>query len=211
MGFRDIGRLLRNGFVGDHVTEKGVDVQPSRTVGQSSAEWQPLERLISVLNASAGLPDETGEPPSRHQVLREALEPYVDVGLDDDALDAVAAAAEELRPLVALRDVDEAARALNSVFEQSAAQPRLTNHTGTTWHLHVDPPAFSWRTWFLASSGLALALLLSERGRIAWGLCEATNCGRAFLDQGRGGGRRYCSTACSTRSRVAAHRSRQRQ
>ncbi|MEJ8645586.1 CGNR zinc finger domain-containing protein [Streptomyces sp. MS1.HAVA.3] len=64
--------------------------------------------------------------------------------------------------------------------------------------------------WFLASGALALAHLVTEYGRIAWGACAAEGCGRFFLATGPGSVRRYCSTSCATRARVAAHRRRRR-
>ncbi len=180
----------------------------------SSEGWQPLRRLVDVLNAHprpAGSSSET-DSEADLDAVRSALRPHTqDVGrYDDEALIEIYRAAERLRPVVATRDVGEAARTLNTVFAESAGVPRLSGHDGSAWHLHVDGPRFSWHTWFLASSAFGLALLLSQRGGIAWGVCAASGCARAFLDEGRGGGRIYCSSRCATRSRVAAHRTRQR-
>ncbi|MFJ8098587.1 CGNR zinc finger domain-containing protein [Streptomyces griseofuscus] len=70
---------------------------------------------------------------------------------------------------------------------------------------HRDPAR-----WLLSTAALALALWLGERGYCAWGRCAAPGCDRCFIDTGRRAPRRYCSTRCGTRVRVAAHRDRGR-
>jgi predicted RNA-binding Zn ribbon-like protein len=64
----------------------------------------------------------------------------------------------------------------------------------------------SWAQWFLASSCLALAVLLAERQAPPARLCASPSCGKPFVNVGRGSARRYCSPGCGTRERVAAHR-----
>ncbi|MET9960540.1 CGNR zinc finger domain-containing protein [Streptomyces sp. NPDC006326] len=121
-------------------------------------------------------------------------------------------AAARMAALLAETDEDRAAHALNALFAQYATRPRLTRHDGHAWHLHVDRgEGAGWGAWFLASGALALSGLLTEHGRIAWGTCAAEGCGRLFLAAGPGSARRYCSSACATRARVAAHRRRRRE
>ncbi|MFD0265666.1 CGNR zinc finger domain-containing protein [Streptomyces sp. NPDC127106] len=127
-----------------------------------------------------------------------------------DATD-LRAAARRMADLLAEPDEDRAAEALNALFARYATRPRLTRHDGHPWHLHVDRgDEAGWGEWFLASGALALAQLLTEHGRIAWGACAAASCGRLFLGGGPGSARRYCSGTCATRERVAAHRRRKR-
>ena len=89
-----------------------------------------------------------------------------------------------------------------------AHPPRLTTRGGGSgWHLHADSSDDApWAEWFLTSSCLALAVLLAERQAPPGGFCQSPSCGRPFVNVGRGSARRYCSTACGTRERVAAHR-----
>ncbi len=122
------------------------------------------------------------------------------------------AAARRMAEVLAESDEDRAAQAVNALFEECATRPRLTRHDGHPWHLHVDRgEGAGWGDWFLASGALALAQLLTEHGRIAWGACAAEGCGRFFLATGPGSARRYCSGTCATRARVAAHRRRKRE
>jgi predicted RNA-binding Zn ribbon-like protein len=106
-------------------------------------------------------------------------------------------------------DTDRAALALNALLAEYAAPPRLSRHDGHPWHLHADRGDDApWDEWLIASSALALARILSEHGRAAWGECDAPGCSRLYLGTGPGSPRRYCSARCSSRARVAAHRRR---
>ncbi|MFJ9344068.1 CGNR zinc finger domain-containing protein [Streptomyces sp. NPDC101733] len=121
------------------------------------------------------------------------------------------AAAARMALVLAETDEERAAGALNALLEECGTRPRLTRHDGHPWHLHVDRgDGAAWGDWYLASGALALAQLLTEYGRLAWGACAAGGCGRLFLGTGPGSARRYCSGACATRERVAAHRRRKR-
>jgi hypothetical protein len=117
-------------------------------------------------------------------------------------------AALELREVFAAPDTAAAAKALNRLFTKYASPPRLTAHDADFgWHLHVDAADDGpWGAWFVTSSALALAGLLAERQGPPGGLCASPSCGRPFAHLGGGSPRRYCSTRCATRERVAAHR-----
>ena len=59
-----------------------------------------------------------------------------------------------------------------------------------------------------STTAFALATLVSEYGVDRHGVCAAEGCERVFADTSRNAARRYCSSACSNRSAVAAHRAR---
>lgn len=180
---------------------------------ESAEGFSVARRLIDLAEAVRATPDlpraglaellaAHGERPAD---LTEAAFP-------EEAAAELRAAARRMGEVLAEGDADRAAEALNALFEECATRPRLTRHDGHPWHLHVDRgEEAGWGDWFLASGALALARLLSEYGRIAWGACAAEGCGRYFLATGPGSVRRYCSTACAGRSRVAAHRRRKRE
>ena len=149
--------------------------------------WDERAELIAVLRAH-------GEP-----------EP---VEISDTDLAALRRAALGLREVFAAGDVAAAAEQINALLAAHADPPRLTNHGGEYgWHLHVDrDDDVPWAQWFLASSCLALSVLLAERQAPPAGLCASHSCGKPFVNVGRGATRRFCSAACGTRERVAAHR-----
>lgn len=126
-------------------------------------------------------------------------------GLDDERA-ALDLAISELRGVLELTDRDEAAAGLNDLMARHASAPRLERHDGWDWHLHVERDD-RWAPWLVASAALDLALRLASRGALPWGVCDGHDCANVFIDQGRGGRRRYCSTRCATRERVRKHRS----
>ena len=115
---------------------------------------------------------------------------------------------DQLHGALALRSADEVALLLNQFLLRHAAAPRLSAHDGTPWHLEVTRSHASWADWLAATSAFALAVLLSDRGAIAWGVCGASGCDRVYVDVGPGRRRRTCSSTCATRLRVARHRAR---
>jgi hypothetical protein len=85
---------------------------------------------------------------------------------------------------------------------------RLTSHGGhAPWHPHLDRDDDGpWGEWFLASSCMALTVLIWDRQRPPGGVCASPSCRNVYLTQGSGPVRRYCSRRCATRERVAAYR-----
>ena len=152
-------------------------------------------------------PASFSDPAAVIEVLRAHGEPEpIEISAAD--LDSLRRAAVELRGVFTAGDAAGAAAQLNRLLDRHAQPPRLTAHGGASgWHLHVDGSDDApWDQWFLTSSCLALAVLLAERQAPPGGLCASASCGRPFVNVGRGTGRRYCSVACGTRERVAAHR-----
>ncbi|WP_243774892.1 CGNR zinc finger domain-containing protein [Actinomadura barringtoniae] len=153
--------------------------------------------LINCLNDGGSVVD----------VLREhgEAEP-IEVSAAD--LTEMRAAAVKLRKVFAAEDVDAAAAALNELLARNAGWLRLTSHHGRTpWHPHLDRDDDApWGEWFLASSCLALTVLVWDRQRPPGGVCASPTCQNVYITQGSGLPKRYCSRRCATRERVAAHR-----
>jgi predicted RNA-binding Zn ribbon-like protein len=166
--------------------------------------------MLAVLLPWAGNRLSPGRPGERDAVI-EVLEAHGEpapVQISPAQLDSLRDAALELREVFTAADVATAADRINGLLAGRAHPPRLTSHGGVSgWHLHVDSSDDApWGEWFLTSSGLALAVLLAERQAPPAGICASPTCGRPFVNVGRGSARRYCSPACGTRERVAAHR-----
>lgn len=170
--------------------------------------FRPAHRLIDLANLARREPDADRERVAA--VLADHGETPTDLATltDTDAVQ-LRELANRLGELLAETDVDTCAAALNALLAEHTTRPRLSNHDGHSWHLHVER-AEDWACWLAASGALALAQLLSQRGRIAWGECAASGCRTLFLDDGPGSTRRYCSTTCGNRARVAEHRARHR-
>ncbi len=135
------------------------------------------------------------------------------------AQDAPAAAAPAPAPAAPTRGDPGASRAtradvvaeqVNRLLDRAQTPPRLSNHDGTAWHLHITADEAPWADWLAAVAGLGLARLLAEDGVARLGRCAAASCRRAFAGGLRNHPRRYCSPACANRARVAAFRARRR-
>ena len=174
--------------------------------------FEPARRLVDLANAVRAEPEVSRDALAgllaRHGEAPEDL--TVQAFSAVDAADLRAAAVRIIDVLIEA-DPDRAAEAINTLLAECGARPHLSRHDGHAWHLHVDRgDDAGWADWFLASSALALAQILSEQSGPAWGECAATDCRTLFLDIGPGAARRFCSTTCASRTRVAAHRSRKK-
>lgn len=165
---------------------------------------QRAAEILTVLRTDA--------PGQREQViavLRAHSEPEP-IEITETDLTELRQAAGELLAVFTAAGTAEAAERLNRLLAAHARPPRLTTHDGQAgWHVHVDSRDDApWGEWFLTSSCLALSLLLAERQAPPAGICASPSCGKPFVNTGRGSTRHYCSPACGTRERVAAHRAR---
>ncbi|MFJ1791839.1 CGNR zinc finger domain-containing protein [Kitasatospora griseola] len=185
-------------YIADVPTTPAATDPPLRPSVLTSAQ-----RAAAVINAFTGDP----APADLAAILRAHGEPDpVDLTAED--VHALRTAAALLREVFVAPDTDGAATALNRLLHERTDPLRLTAHGGATgWHPHLDHDDDApWDEWLIASSCLALAVLLWERGRPPGGSCAASRCGNVYLTQGSGIERRYCSRRCATRERVAAHR-----
>jgi hypothetical protein len=172
------------------------------------AVYEAAERAAAMLDVLRPGSERDGDQRAR---LAEVLREHGEAGpieISPADLAALRAAAATLYEVFAASDADEAAAKINALLAGRARALRLTSHDGQTgWHLHVDSDDDApWDEWFLTSSCLALAILLAERQQPPAGICASLSCGRPFVNTGRGSERKYCSVACGSRERVAAHR-----
>ncbi|WP_329561646.1 CGNR zinc finger domain-containing protein [Kitasatospora sp. NBC_01266] len=161
-------------------------------------------RTAALINVLAGEPPTAG---TVAKVLREHGEADP-IDLTEHDLAQLRAAALLLREVFAAEGVDGAADLLNRLLAEHTGRLRLSSHQGRSpWHPHLDTDDDApWAAWFLASSCLALTVLVWDRQRPPGGLCASPSCHQVHLALGSGPTRRYCSRRCATRERVAAHR-----
>ncbi|MFF4828408.1 CGNR zinc finger domain-containing protein [Streptomyces sp. NPDC001312] len=161
-------------------------------------------RTAALINALA---DDSPDPADVADVLR-AYGEAEPVDLTAGDVSGMRAAADLLREVFATEHADGAAAVLNRLLREHTGPLRLTSHGGSTpWHPHLDHDDNApWDEWLLASSCMALAVLLWDRQRPPGRVCTSLSCRNVFITQGSGPERRYCSRRCATRERVAAHR-----
>ncbi|GHE08294.1 CGNR zinc finger domain-containing protein [Streptomyces alanosinicus] len=180
----------------------------------ASGDWSTRHSVLTMARRTAALVNVLAEGPQGHAEpgrVAEVLRAYGERGpLDLACLDVTRMrdAADRLREVFAAEHADEAAAVLNRLLQAHTGPLRLSSHGGgTPWHPHVDRDDDApWDEWFLASSCLALTVLLWDRQLPPGRVCASAACPNVFITQGPGPERRYCSRRCATRERVAAHR-----
>lgn len=184
-----------------------------RPVSPPRDDWSGRHSVQAVARRAAALVSAlTREHPDPEEVVA-VLREYGEQGpldLTPEDLAEMRAAAVLLREVFTADGLDAAVAALNRLLREHAGPLRLTAHGGATpWHPHLDRDDDGpWGEWLLASSALALTVLVWDTQRPPGRLCAAHNCRQVFITQGAGPERRYCSRRCATRERVAAHRRR---
>jgi predicted RNA-binding Zn ribbon-like protein len=120
------------------------------------------------------------------------------------------ALAHELRAFFAdvhAGDIDSAAGRLNALLAKHPAHPHLAKEHGR-WRLHHHPVEAALVPMWTAICAEALARVIGTGQVARLGTCERPGCGRVFLDVSKNASRRFCSTTCQNRVKVAAFRRR---
>jgi predicted RNA-binding Zn ribbon-like protein len=117
----------------------------------------------------------------------------------------------EVFDAVAVHDVPRAAALLNPMLSAYPVRPRVTDHDGWPWHLHLAETAASAAEGYLATAAFGLAIAATEIGFERFGVCQSNGCHAVFLDSSSNLSRRYCTERCATRMNVAAYRARRRE
>ncbi|MFE2463190.1 CGNR zinc finger domain-containing protein [Streptomyces sp. NPDC059402] len=180
-------------------------------VSFNSTDWSTRHSVLTTARRTAALinalADECPDPTDIADVLR-AYGESDPIDLTPRDVAGMRAAAALLRQVFAAEHADEAAATLNRLLDDHTGPLRLTSHGGSTpWHPHLDHDDNApWDEWLLASSCMALTVLVWDRQRPPGRICASISCHNVFIAQGSGPERRYCSRRCATRERVAAHR-----
>ncbi|MFE2045541.1 CGNR zinc finger domain-containing protein [Streptomyces sp. NPDC059477] len=184
---------------------------PSSAESPPDADWSTRHSVLAMARRTAALLNVlTADDPTPDAVIA-VLRGHGEQGplaLTPEEVAGMRSAAGLLREVFAARGVDEGAAVLNRLLREHAGPLRLTAHGGgTPWHPHLDRDDDGpWDEWLLASSCLALTVLLWDHQRLPGRVCASPACGNVFIAHGSGPERRYCSRRCATRERVAAHR-----
>lgn len=124
-------------------------------------------------------------------------------------LDSIRRLRTDLHDVFMAQDAGQAADILNRILDAGGARPHLSLHGGPP-HLHFEPTGTDLASWMAVVTAMGVATVLADYGLERLGVCQADDCQDAFVDTSRNRSRRHCSTTCSNREHVAAHRRRQR-
>lgn len=96
---------------------------------------------------------------------------------------------------------------LNDLLKHSA-RPRISMHAGREPHFHFDPGDGPLAQWLAAATAMALGAVIVNHGYERFGSCGSSTCNDVYVDSSKNRSRRHCSSTCTTRENVAAHRRR---
>jgi predicted RNA-binding Zn ribbon-like protein len=126
-----------------------------------------------------------------------------------DAAERLALMAGAFRDVFTAGSAAQVADILNRLLRRYQTRPYLAGDVDEPIHLHfhgdAETPVESLGGEFAA----ALALVVDVYGHTRFGVCDARQCDRVYVDLTRNGSRRYCSEACTARAKMAAYRVRQ--
>jgi predicted RNA-binding Zn ribbon-like protein len=119
--------------------------------------------------------------------------------------------ADDLHRVFASPSRSAAADALNGLLKASCPVPRVRiDGAGDGYERSWTVEAMASLPAAPLTAACALALLDVLTGPWRFGLCEASGCADVYVDRSPGGRRRYCSSPCQNRTKVAAFRRRRR-
>jgi predicted RNA-binding Zn ribbon-like protein len=161
--------------------------------------------------------NEYGTEPRRE--ANEQLKPYPSLdslGKHDAALTSglseaqLVSVADDLHRVFASASREDAAQSLNDLLKDTRPEPRISVGGSSdgyeeSWRVHATLPS---DVPLKASCALMMMAVMSGSWR--FGVCEASCCVDVFVDRSPGGRRRYCSSLCQNRTKVAAFREKRR-
>jgi predicted RNA-binding Zn ribbon-like protein len=98
---------------------------------------------------------------------------------------------------------------INALLADYPSKPRLAGagEAGVTF----EPVADDAVGWVGASAAFGLAFLVAEHGISRIGICGASDCFDAYVDESKNSNKHYCSSGCARLESVRAFRRRKRQ
>lgn len=132
----------------------------------------------------------------------------IDMPVDEQDLAATLTLIDRWCEIVDTQGERPRAELLNRLLAEASAYPRMTNHTGTGWHLHYRDDHVPLADVLRALTSVGTALHLAHHGMHRIGRCALPECPDAYADTSRTGRQRYCSTRCANRDAVRRHRAR---
>lgn len=177
-----------------------------------------LDAAVALANAF-GAPERHGKPApemdaaAQDAAIAEALRLVTRLGppIDDDSRRRLTEGGARLYAALAMLvdgEYDRAAEAVNALLRATRAEPWLVRRGEEPWHLYFGDPGRETAERWLADLATAVAMLAGGDGLPRLRRCAADRCDLVFLDTTKPGTRRFCSTACQNRTKVAAYRAR---
>lgn len=125
-------------------------------------------------------------------------------------LDAIRALRARLAAVWDAGETAEVVDVVNELLREAHALPRLVDHDGWGWHLHLTPFDAPLVDRLGTEAAMAFADLIRSDELSRLRRCAADDCSAAYVDLSRNRSKRFCDTGnCANRTHVAAYRRRQ--
>jgi predicted RNA-binding Zn ribbon-like protein len=113
---------------------------------------------------------------------------------------------DRLRAVFAAADEDDARRHINALLTDFPTRPSLAGYgeRGVTF----APAGSDAVSWIGANAAIGLAFFVAERGLGRLGICGASTCADAFVDESKNSTKHCCSAKCTRLENVRAFRAR---
>lgn len=127
---------------------------------------------------------------------------------DIPRLVTVAAALRRCVDCLDVHDVKGAAEIVNDLLSTHGATPRMEHGPNEAWEVHYHPSTATPVDAHAVGYAIGIAQLIGQGQGVTHrlGICRAERCDRMYLDLSRNGSKRFCSSKCMTRTKVAAFR-----
>ena len=170
---------------------------------------RPVELAVLLVNTCQADGDQIAEADDLNQLLEGYRDLWEGVAQPPKAseLEAIYQLRDSLRTVMLSPDNATASGHVNTILSDYGAVPRVSMHNGEP-HLHFEPVNGTMTSWLGTTTAMGLAAVIVEDGVDRFGACNASDCDDVFVDTSRNRSRLNCSTTCSTREAVAAHRKR---
>lgn len=118
--------------------------------------------------------------------------------------------ADQLFEVFAAASDKERVEHLDALLSSSKPRPHL-EHNGRQHVVYWEATDSQAAAEAACALSLVNLVVEEERSRAPVGTCQAATCEDVFVDRSHARSRRYCSTKCQTRTKVAAFRARHRE
>lgn len=170
---------------------------------------RPVELAVLLVNTCQAGSDQMTDAGELDDLLESYRDLWEGVAQPPKAseLEAIHDLRTSLRMVMLSPDDSTASHHVNRILSDYGAVPRVSMHSGEP-HLHFEPINGTMTSWLGTTTAMGLAAVIVENGVDRFGACGSSDCDDVFVDTSRNRSRRHCSTTCSTREAVAAHRKR---
>lgn len=167
--------------------------------------YVPIEELARVINEYGTCTRHAaGEEHQPRPALRDLGDDVATLAEVEPSTVQLQRAADALHPVfVAAQERADPAAILNDLLVATRPTPTSDAHGCIEWTVATPDDAV------LAALTIALLRWTDQHGIDSLGICDANRCVDVYLDTSER--RRFCSTTCLTRTKVAAYRERQAQ